>query len=437
MSDKDINAPFVPARGEVTVSKSMADGRPCPVCGERFVAVMHQQRLVLPTEFRLPEEFNVVICSLCGMTYSDVAINPESLTAYYRAETYAFGSEVNASGSMGKHMPSSCVDVPRLRGVVKQLLRRFQSRDVRLLDVGCASGALLTLLEDAGFTDVQGIDPSLSAISAANRIGHRAWAGVAEDVLATMGMFDVVVFSHVLEHMSRPREAIERLREVLQPGGIVYAEVPDASRYAEFLVEPFVDFNVEHINHFSIGHLDELFHACGFTTAVSGRNDSELTENWPYPTIFGMWQMLDTPCIGGSLEPTDNEAFHAEMVRYVSMSRELLARYDQQIAAKLAGRRRVAVRCLGHRAWTLLAGTMLRDLDVVAYIDSSPSKQGLTIRGIRITGPDAPLADGVPIVVLAYNVEAAIVREYAKSDPEREVITLGRSLPASQSAATA
>jgi hypothetical protein len=68
-------------------------------------------------------------------------------------------------------------------------------------------------------------------------------------------------------------------------------------------------------------------------------------------------------------------------------------------------------------------------LDVVAYIDNAPAKQGLTVRGIRVVGPEVPIAAGIPIIVLAYHVETAVVDEYAVSDPQREVITVGRSRP--------
>ena len=70
---------------------------------------------------------------------------------------------------------------------------------------------------------------------------------------------------------------------------------------------------------------------------------------------------------------------------------------------------------------------MLRDLDVVAYVDADPAKQQLTVRGIRVTEPDTRLADDVPLVVLAYHAEAAVVAEYASLEPSRDVIVLGRS----------
>jgi hypothetical protein len=229
----------------------------------------------------------------------------------------------------------------------------------------------------------------------------------------------------VLEHLGRPRAALANLRGALRPGALVYAEVPDAARYADYLVEPFVDFNHEHVNHFSLPHLDELFRASGFTVESTGEKLITVV-NWPYPVVYGMWRKTDDI---GDAAPRAVGDLRERLVPYITGSRRLLERYGDEIAAKLNGRKQVAVRCLGYRAWTLLGETMLRDLDVVAYIDNAPAKQGLTVRRIRVVGPEFPIAAGVPIIVLAYHVETAVVDEYAASDPQREVITVGRSRP--------
>jgi hypothetical protein len=131
-----------------------------------------------------------------------------------------------------------------------------------------------------------------------------------------------------------------------------------------------------------------------------------------------MWRKTDNIGDGAPRAVGD---LRERLVPYITGSRRLLERYGDEIAAKLNGRKQVAVRCLGYRAWTLLGDTILRGLDVVAYIDNSPAKQGLTVRGVRVVGPQVPIATGVPIIVLAYHVETAVVDEYAVSDPQREV----------------
>jgi hypothetical protein len=44
----------------------------------------------------------------------------------------------------------------------------------------------------------------------------------------------------------------------------------NAENPVDYLVEPFVDFNHEHVNHFSLAHVDELFRASGFTVESTG-----------------------------------------------------------------------------------------------------------------------------------------------------------------------
>jgi hypothetical protein len=45
--------------------------------------------------------------------------------------------------------------------------------------------------------------------------------------------------------------------------------VPDASRFAEFMVSPFQDINIEHINHFSADTLNKLFEPESLLRAIT------------------------------------------------------------------------------------------------------------------------------------------------------------------------
>ncbi len=49
---------------------------------------------------------------------------------------------------------------------------------------------------------------------------------LADDIsgLPDEGLFDVIICSHVLEHVSEIAEQVRALRERLTPGGILYAE---------------------------------------------------------------------------------------------------------------------------------------------------------------------------------------------------------------------
>jgi SAM-dependent methyltransferase len=97
-----------------------------------------------------------------------------------------------------------------------------------LLDLGCWVGFLLSEAVERGW-DAVGIEPSAFASAyARDRLGLDVRTG---DLLATelpLGHFDAIVMGDVIEHLPRPGEALDRMAELLRPGGIAWMALPDA-----------------------------------------------------------------------------------------------------------------------------------------------------------------------------------------------------------------
>jgi SAM-dependent methyltransferase len=98
----------------------------------------------------------------------------------------------------------------------------------QVLDFGCGNGALAYWMHSHGFgSEIVGLDVSATAIQFASR--HFARPGLrfqtfsADVGLAGLGRFDVVVASHVLEHLEKPERA---LAEVAQLTEWLVLEVP-------------------------------------------------------------------------------------------------------------------------------------------------------------------------------------------------------------------
>jgi 2-polyprenyl-3-methyl-5-hydroxy-6-metoxy-1,4-benzoquinol methylase len=119
-------------------------------------------------------------------------------------------------------------------------------RGVRILDLGCGSGALLRCCRDAGYRALEGIDISPEQTRAAHRLGLDC---VREgDILgflqaAPAGCYDVVFALDVLEHFSRDEvlDVLAAVARVVRPGGRFIVHVPNgespfvgAIRYGDF-----------------------------------------------------------------------------------------------------------------------------------------------------------------------------------------------------------
>lgn len=101
----------------------------------------------------------------------------------------------------------------------------------RLLDIGCGSGDNAALVKSryAG-CDVFGITHSPGEAHIARKHMARCWVFDAEGELPadlTQQSFDVLIFSHVLEHFRDPALAVAVFSRLLRPGGQVLIAVPN------------------------------------------------------------------------------------------------------------------------------------------------------------------------------------------------------------------
>ncbi len=97
----------------------------------------------------------------------------------------------------------------------------------RLLDVGCASGALLHEAREAGF-EPSGIEPAPEmARRAAESSGCPVTAVTLDRALLAPASYDAITLFDVLEHLVDPVRALRRLRMALVAGGALAVTVPD------------------------------------------------------------------------------------------------------------------------------------------------------------------------------------------------------------------
>lgn len=353
------------------------------------------------------------------MVYANPAPDPVAMDHYYATEL-EFRSESVSGSTESVPLPW---EVDRLTGVADLIADVIPYRQARVLDIGCGNATLLAQLRARGFHETVGIDPSRAAIEAGRRLQLDTRQGTLANLPPDLGMFDLVILSHVLEHLSDPDEALSRCLALLRPNGVVYVEVPDASRFSDFVQLPFIEFNTEHVNYFSGASLSRLAARRGLECIRLDQKVFSLQPGIDYPGVSGFFRAA-RPKLGGARDDDLPEAVRS----YVRASTELVGWIDRNLEIALAGAREVAVRALGNVAWTLLAVTHLAELQVVAYLDGSPSKKRLTIAGCAVLDPGTPMRADVPVVVLSLQHEESIVREINASDPERRIVRLSRLL---------
>jgi SAM-dependent methyltransferase len=133
------------------------------------------------------------------------------------------------------------------------------ARSGRLLEVG-AGGVFQTEARRAGFEPVESVpEPDAGVVD---------WA---EDAELASEAFDVVCLWHVLEHTREPRAMLNRLLACLQPGGLLFCEVPNVGgTMARALGDRWDHLDPAHnVSFFDPDSLLRAFAACGYEGIVT------------------------------------------------------------------------------------------------------------------------------------------------------------------------
>lgn len=125
---------------------------------------------------------------------------------------------------------------PYLRRLIK--IHMPVDRNVRILDLGCGSGAIIYFLREAGYRNILGIDTSAEQIAQAVElgIGEVLRSDVFSFVRNTESeSYDVVIAFDIIEHLTKPElfDMADEIYRVLTPGGQWIAHAPNAEGFLE------------------------------------------------------------------------------------------------------------------------------------------------------------------------------------------------------------
>ncbi|MBC7843289.1 MAG: class I SAM-dependent methyltransferase [Gemmatimonadaceae bacterium] len=103
----------------------------------------------------------------------------------------------------------------------------------RVLDVGCGTGALATMLRDVRKVTVFGVEPDADRAALAAARGIEVHHGVLTPALAErIGQFDVVIYADVLEHLPDPLTELRTALPFVAPGGQILVSVPNIAHWS-------------------------------------------------------------------------------------------------------------------------------------------------------------------------------------------------------------
>jgi 2-polyprenyl-3-methyl-5-hydroxy-6-metoxy-1,4-benzoquinol methylase len=131
----------------------------------------------------------------------------------YSADTIGGGRRAQLRAFLAGHLPAD--------------------RTAAILDFGCGDGALLSIAEELGYTNLSGVDLAAGLLErAATRTRATLHRADGLDFLrSNAATYSAIVAFDVLEHLTRPEllDALRQFHESLSPGGVLLLHLPNGA----------------------------------------------------------------------------------------------------------------------------------------------------------------------------------------------------------------
>jgi len=200
----------------------------------------------------------IVKCAGCGLVFANPQPSPEALEQYYDPQYF----ERNAAKFLRFPLdPEIELRFHRYLGELRSVVPGG-----RVLDVGCGTGAFLTVARGAGYqTEGVELSPYASQLGR-EKLGLDIRTGRLEELESPVP-YDGITMWDFLEHTSDPVDILRSARRLLADGGHLLMTVPNVgSWWARCMGRRWVGFDKasEHLFYFTTKSLGGLLERGGF-----------------------------------------------------------------------------------------------------------------------------------------------------------------------------
>lgn len=222
----------------------------CDDCDFELLAEKDRYGLYVPT----------VICKKCGLLQTNPRMNQESYNKFYDS---------------GYRKLYHGIDVPtdeffrgqvvRGRTILEFIEQKTQKkfRNKFIVEIGTGAGGILQAFKEND-NDVFGLDLGSEYIEFGRLKGLNLNVGTTDQLDKLSAKPDLLIYSHVLEHILNPGEELIKLKKYLKEDSLVYIEVPGVMNLTKTYDQDLLQYlQNAHVYHFSLETLNNLAQKSG------------------------------------------------------------------------------------------------------------------------------------------------------------------------------
>ncbi|MCR4813141.1 MAG: class I SAM-dependent methyltransferase [Bacteroidales bacterium] len=217
------------------------DSFTCRICN----AVSDSPKTYLAKEIRFGwnEEFEYVECPYCGTI--QIRNIPNDLDRYYSNEYYSLKERTQLidNNIIRKYIRKIVINYRLTQnGTIGKFMTKMQpnsfewiephlfDKNSSIIDIGCGTGRLVIKLAECGFKNISGIEPYINKDITYNVNGKKVIIKKGT-VDSLSNKYDVLVLSHVFEHVIDPCTFMEKLKGLMHNKSKLIVSLPLLSSY--------------------------------------------------------------------------------------------------------------------------------------------------------------------------------------------------------------
>lgn len=229
----------------------------CPLCGSSSIALRFST-----TDFTVSNQlFEVWSCQNCTGAFTQNVPDAASIGPYYKAESYISHTDTR-KGLVNRLY--HWVRTITLKQKGQLVCATTGKRSGTLLDIGAGTGAFAAHMKLLGW-DVTALEPDPETRLKAKELHQLELKDTSALFSLQESHYDVITLWHVLEHVHDLSGYLNRIRELLRPGGVLVIAVPNfTSKDAAHYGATWAAWDLpRHLYHFSPASMQQLVTAKG------------------------------------------------------------------------------------------------------------------------------------------------------------------------------
>jgi 2-polyprenyl-3-methyl-5-hydroxy-6-metoxy-1,4-benzoquinol methylase len=230
----------------------------CPICNASGI-----QSVLTAKDYTVSQkEFEIWECQACTFRFTQNVPDAVAINAYYQSENYISHSNTNEGLVNRLYHFVRKQTLARKRRLVAFITKKsgvHGTTPLKLLDIGAGTGAFVQHMQLHGW-QTMGIEPDEKARQRAAEAHQANLLPIEELGSIATNTFDAITMWHVLEHVHALHDCINRLKEIIKPGGYIFIAVPNYTCYdADIYKSYWAAYDVpRHLYHFSPASMEQL-----------------------------------------------------------------------------------------------------------------------------------------------------------------------------------